>query len=407
MSKNRRRFVTSVALFLAVIMLLSVVLAVIPAMAVTQSQINALESAKSELSEKSKELESKINELTIEQSRYIDRKAALDEQNELNRQEIELIDEQIELYDELIEEKSRELDEAIAREREQYTAFRARMRAMEEHGTMTYLAILFQATSFSDLLSRITDVSDIMRYDKQLEEDYIAAREEVQKVKAEYEETQTEQEAVRVELLDKKDKLEAQIQAAYEMIAELESDLDVYTQAYYENAAEEQELQNQINQMVAELQKQEQAAQQQPQNQNQSQQGTGNTSSTSFLWPTPSCYYVSSPYGWRIHPLFNEQRFHSGIDVAANAGASILASASGTVSIATYSSSYGNYVLINHGNGNTTLYAHMSTILVSAGSYVNQGDVIGYVGSTGWATGPHLHYEIRINNTLVDPQLYF
>ncbi|MDO4750181.1 MAG: hypothetical protein Q4A39_04990, partial [Eubacteriales bacterium] len=90
MSKNRRRFVTSVALFLAVIMLLSIVLAVIPAMAVTQSQINALESAKSELTEKSKELESKINELTIEQSRYIDRKAALDEQNELNRQEIEL-----------------------------------------------------------------------------------------------------------------------------------------------------------------------------------------------------------------------------------------------------------------------------------------------------------------------------
>jgi murein DD-endopeptidase MepM/ murein hydrolase activator NlpD len=395
------------------LLVMSLLYAVIPAYAVTQSQIDALEDARGELESKSNELKTQIDSLSAEQARYIDRKAALDEQNELNRQEIELINEQIELYDQMIEEKAQQLEEAIATEKAQYELLRTRIRAMEENGSLSYLAILFQASSFTDLLSRIGDIGDIMSYDKELEEQYIAARHNVERLKAEYEETQREQEEHRTELLDKKAQLEEQIQAAYEMIEALEDDIDVYTKAFDENEAEEREVQKQIDTMVQQLKEQEAAAAAAAAAANQNQCGSngGSTAnavgSGTFIWPTPSCYYVSSPYGYRVHPIFGTQRFHAGIDIGASAGASIVAAAGGTVSIATYSSSYGNYVMINHGGGNITLYAHMSSMAVSAGDTVNQGDVIGYVGSTGWSTGPHCHFEIRINNTLVDPMTYF
>ena len=128
--------------------------------------------------------------------------------------------------------------------------------------------------------------------------------------------------------------------------------------------------------------------------------------SGSFVWPATS-YLVTSEYGYRIHPLQGVQKFHSGIDIGAGAGTPIYAAAAGTVATATYNDSYGNYVLINHGGGNSTLYAHMSSMAVSSGAYVTQGQVIGYVGSTGWSTGPHLHYEVRLNGSTVNPLSYY
>ena len=140
---------------------------------------------------------------------------------------------------------------------------------------------------------------------------------------------------------------------------------------------------------------------------NQQYTGTGSTATGSYIWPCPSSTYVTSRYGYRTHPIFGDERFHSGIDISANEGATIIAADSGTVSVATYDSSYGNYVTVYHSNGTYTLYAHMSSLAVSAGQTVSQGDTIGYAGSTGWATGPHLHFEIRSNGGTVDPLAYF
>ena len=143
----------------------------------------------------------------------------------------------------------------------------------------------------------------------------------------------------------------------------------------------------------------EQQQQQQPQS---GSEGSGtapapdtSTATGSYIWPCPSSTYITSRYGNRIHPIFGTERFHSGIDISAAEGATVLAADGGTVTVATYSSSYGNYVMIYHTNGTYTLYAHMSSLAVSAGQTVTQGQTIGYVGSTGWATGPHLHFEIR------------
>ncbi|MGI5935798.1 MAG: murein hydrolase activator EnvC family protein [Oscillospiraceae bacterium] len=402
--KKRKALVSVLSFLLALLLIGSVLVSVMgSAQAVTRSEINALEEKKKSIAEQKSQLKSEIDSMKEEQATILEKKSALDAQNELTRQEIELINKQIELYDKLIEQKAAELEEAIAEEQAQMERYRTRMRAMEENGAMTYLAILFEAKSFSDLLARLDFISEIMEYDKRLEENLIAARKHVQEVKAEYEETQAEQEQARAELLEKKAQLEAEIEAAAQMIEDLEKDIEAYTAAFEENEAEEAKLQAEIDRLMEELRKQEEAAKQNPGGGG----GGGAVYGTgSYIWPT-NATYISSEYGYRIHPIFGTERFHAGIDIGANSGDPIYAADSGTVAVATYSSSYGYYVVINHGGGNSTLYAHMSSMAVSAGQSVSQGQVIGYVGSTGWSTGPHLHFETRSGGSTVDPLTYF
>ena len=177
-----------------------------------------------------------------------------------------------------------------------------------------------------------------------------------------------------------------------------------------------------MNQIAWEMWQQEQAQQEQEQNQGgnttSGDSGTdegstggsdiGSAATGTYVWPCPSSTYITSRYGNRIHPIFGTERFHSGIDISANTGATVIAADGGTVTVADYSSSYGNYVMIYHSNGTYTLYAHMSSLAVSAGQTVSQGQTIGYVGSTGWANGPHLHFEIRnASGNTEDPTAYF
>jgi|GEM_PF-2216459 len=130
-------------------------------------------------------------------------------------------------------------------------------------------------------------------------------------------------------------------------------------------------------------------------------------SNSGFCWPTPGYTTITSPYGYRIHPITGELKFHSGVDIGAKGGSPIVAVADGTVTISVYSSSYGNYVEINHGHGLRTRYAHMSKRLCKVGDTVTQGETIGLVGSTGNSTGNHCHFEVRINGVTYDPMQYF
>lgn len=411
-----KKFVSTVCVVLALLVLfgtLASVLLSIGASAVSQSEIDALEAQREEIRDKQVDVKEQLESLKSDMASALDQKAALDAENELNRRDIELIDEQIALYDDMIAEKEIEVKEAIAREEAQYERYCERLRAMEENGDWSYVSFIFNATSFSNLLSRIYDVLDIITSDQNLEAEYIAAREQVQQVKAEYEEVQVQQEAKKVELLKEKAALEDKIREAYEMIKALEDDIDVYTEFYAENEKREAEVQAKIDEKVEQLKKEEaaraaaEAAAQAAQNQNNAASNQTNYASGTYSWPCSSSTYITSKFGYRVHPIFGTTKFHSGVDVAANSGATISAAAGGTVSIAEYSSSYGNYVVIYHSNGTTTLYAHMSSMAVSAGETVSQGQTIGYVGSTGNSTGPHLHFEVRVNGSCVDPLGYF
>ena len=395
------------------------------AKAVTQAEIDKLQAERDEIRRQKKDIQEQIDALQSEVASVIEKKAALDDQNELNRKDIELINEQIALYDRMIEEKAQEVTDAIRAEEEQYALYCRRVRAMEETNSWTYLSFLFNANSLTDFLGRLNDVTDIARNDQHIKDEYIAARQAVEQVKAEYEAIQVQQEEHRKELLTEKARLEQQIEAATKMISELEKDIEAFTAAYEENEALENEIQEKIDKKVAELQAQKAAeeaarrAWEESQRKLKEQQAraaaaaaSGNSGTAAgagyYSWPVPSCTYITSRFGYRVHPIFGTTKYHSGVDIAAGYGSTIQAAAGGTVSISEKSDSYGYYCVIYHSNGTTTLYAHMNAMpSVSVGETVSAGQVIGYVGSTGWSTGPHCHFEIRVNGSCVDPISYF
>ncbi len=419
MSKKFIRIVCLVLVAMLVVGFLSMAVSV-GGHAVTQSEIDALQAQRDAIRKQQKDVQEQIDALKTEMTSVIEKKVALDEQNELNRQDIELINEQIELYDKMIEDKAVEVEEAIEAEEAQYAHYCARARTMEETNQWNYVSFLFEADSLTDFLGRLNDVLDIVRNDRHIKDEYIAAREYVQQVKAEYEEIQRDQESKREELLAEKERLEQQIEAAYTMIAELEEDIELYTAVYEENEALESEVQSKIDKKVAELQAQkaaeeaarkawEESQRKLKQQQAATSSSVGKTSSgTYYTWPVPSCTYITSRFGYRVHPIFGTTKYHSGVDIGAGYGSAIGAAAGGTVSISEYSDSYGYYCVIYHANGTTTLYAHMNAMpSVAVGDTVTAGQTIGYVGSTGYSTGPHLHFEVRVNGSCVDPISYF
>ena len=384
----RRTLGAALALALAL-----TVFAPLEVLAVSQSQIDALEAERDELSAEREEMEAGIAELEAEHADIMERKTALDERNELYRQEIELIEEQVELYTSLVEQKKLEVDSALERENEQLANYRRHVRAMEENGSFTWLAIIFGSKSLGELLSNIDMVGEIMEADRRSYEQYTAAREESERVQAEYEEMLTELDAKQAELEAEKAGLEAEIEEAEQLIVELEEQLETDRAAYEEQLAKEQALESEIQSMIAELERQEAA--------------NSIVSTGTYIWPLPG-YSPGSAYGWRIHPIWGDMRFHAGEDIGAPSGTPILAADSGIATvIPNNGNGYGNYIIINHGGGRTTLYAHMSAFAVSNGQSVTQGQTIGYVGSTGNSTGPHLHFEVRVNGATTDPKSYF
>ena len=362
-------------------------------LAVSQSQIDALEEQRDALRAEREEMQAGIDELESQQADVLAQKAALDAQNEVYRQEIELVEEQVSIYTQLVEDKAREVEQATADENEQLATYRRHVRAMEENGRFTYLSILFGSSSLGELMSNLDMIGEIMEADQRSYDQYVAAREKSEQIQAEYETMLDELDVRQAELESERAELEAQIEEATQLIVDLEAQLETDRAAYEEQLAKEEALESEIQNMIAELERQEAA--------------NSITSTGTYIWPLPG-YSPGSAYGPRIHPIWGDLRFHSGEDIGAPSGTPILAADSGIATvIPDNGNGYGNYVIINHGGGRTTLYAHMSGFTVSNGASVTQGQTIGYVGSTGNSTGPHIHFEVRVNGATTDPKSYF
>ncbi len=378
------------------------------AMAVTQEEIDALEAQRGELQSQKENIQEQLDALSESRENMLERKSALDEQSELLRQEIILINGEIALYDGIIAEKAENAEKAKADEDAHYALYCSRVRDMEEYSAWNYLSYVFGADSISDLIARFTDISDIMDQDKKLREDYIKAREYAEETLAEYEAVQAAQKEKRAELEASEAELEEKIAESAAMIEAMEADIDTYMAFQDAVDGEMAEVQELIDQKAEELRKQKEA-EEAAKNQVPTPPASGTVSSGYYMWPSNTTY-VTSPFGPRVHPIYGQLKPHTGVDIGAWYGSEIYAAASGTVSLAVvdYSSvGYGTYVAIYHPNGTTTLYAHMSSLAVYAGQTVTQGQVIGYVGSTGASNGPHIHFEIRQNGVCVDPMLYF
>lgn len=399
----KKKFKKFFAFAMALVMTMSVMFSMmsVSAFAVTQSEIDSLRSQKSQLSSQKNQVQSTINSLQGQQSDLISLKNALDEKNAITVKQILNLNEQIELHTQLIEQKTVEVEEAQKTADEQLEKYKVRVRAMEEAGRYNYFEVLFGANSIGEFLSLIDDIGDIMRSDKELENSYRQSVTDLKAVKAEYEEAKTEMEDTKAELEDLKVQQEADIQEATAVIASLQSDINAKSGVLGQLTEQEKQLNADIQNKVNELNRQQEQNKPQP-----NPGGGGSTIGTgNLVWPS-YCTYITSRQGPRTHPVTGEYKNHGGTDIGASYGSAIYAADSGTVvrSADGWNGGWGNYVMIDHGNGMQTLYAHMSSRAVSVGQTVSRGQTIGYVGSTGMSTGPHLHFEMYVNGSRIDPQ---
>ena len=364
---------------------------VVPASAVTQAEIDAMREEADDLKSQQKEIQAKLDALEADQANAMERKTLLEQQINATQAEINTIAAQIAKYDELIAQKQEELSQAEAEEQAQYELFCERVRYMEEQGEVSYWSILFSSKDFADLLDNAMMVEEIMDYDNQVMDQLIALREQIEEDKAELESARQAQQAAKEEQEAAQANLksqEAEVSALIDQLAAQEDQLEAEeaklqaaaNAADAEIAAAERELAAQINNVVSE---------------------------SGFMWPLPGYYNLSSLFAGRIHPITGKPQHHTGIDIPAPGGTRILAAKSGVVTTSTYNNSYGNYVVVSHSDGTSTLYAHMSRRGVSKGEVVSQGQYIGDVGTTGSSTGNHLHLEVRVNGSRVDPTQYF
>jgi len=306
----------------------------------------------------------------------------------------------IEHYNLLIREKEYEVVLAQGRENEQLQRFRGRVRDMEENGIISYLEIIFDSTSFSDMLARIDFVADIMRADENAYLDLIKARNETIAAKDALGHAKAELDEEKENLETKKEELYEQLEEAHALIKSMEEHMETERQLHAQVREEEERVQREINAKVAELARQQELERQRQLRAQQSSAGAVSGSGR-LTWPARGS--ITSEFGLRRHPVFGDMRHHNGIDIGAPHGSNVVAADSGTVITSAYSASYGNFIVISHGNGMTTLYAHLSSRHVSAGTDVSKGQVIGLVGSTGISTGPHLHFEVSVNGVRVNP----
>lgn len=301
----RNKKLRAAAAFLALVILALALMPAGPALAVSQSEIDALEEQRDELKAQREEMQAGIDELKNQQAGVLEQKRALDEQNEVYRQELELIEEQVSLYTRLVDEKAAELEKATADEAEQLAIYKQHVRAMEENGEYTYLSIIFGSKSLSQLMSNLDMIGEIMDADKRIYDQYTAAREDAEEIKAEYETTLSALADKQAEYEAEKADLEAKIAEANDMIAQLEEEINSNYDLYLEVLAQEEALESDIQSMIAEMERQEAA--------------NSITSTGTYIWPLPG-YSPGSAYGWRMHPIYHEMRFHAGEDIGARAG---------------------------------------------------------------------------------------
>ena len=434
---NNKKIISVIAIIMAVLMLMMLIVSVIPVSAfaeVTQADIDEAQRKKDELVAQRQASQEKIDKLKEQQASVLEQKAALDERNEYAKQQLALVQEQIGMYSEMIAEKKKEVEAAKNREEEQLERYRTRVRAMEENGGYNILTLVFNAESFTALLTSLDDIGEIMESDRRLEDEYIAARQEHERVQAEYEEEKAGLEAKQAELEEEKVELEGLLAEADQLLKELEKDIEKAIREYEIAEAARAAAAAELSNLVAELNRQNQQIANANNNNNANAGGnagstggnTGNTGSSgngglisagsegvqgtgSLVWPVPCSHTVTSRFGPRTHPITGKYTNHNGMDIDGygHDGYPIVACDAGVVVAAKWSDSYGNYVMIDHGNGMQTLYAHMSGMAVKYGDTVTQGQTIGYLGSTGWSTGTHCHLEVYVNGSRTDPEAYF
>ncbi len=346
-----------------------------------QEKINKASKEKQEALDKIKEAESAKDDVVAQSE-------------QLNR-EIDIVQTEIFEIDAIIEEADAEIakkeEEIKAYEQDieaSDEAFKSVLRSMDEMSTGSYLELLLSSGSLSEFLAHVETINEITQYDMAMIDEMVRLKTGVEEAKAQIEAKKAEQEEARSIASDKEATLQTKLDAKEALTKELEADIEKYKKVYEEARRQEDALKASI---APELSKSSDTV-----------KYTGGV----FCWPAPSYVRISSPYGYRIHPIYKTKKFHSGLDLAAPGGSNILAAADGVVKMAGWNGGYGNCVIVDHGGGVSTLYGHAQRLLVSKGQKVTKGQVIAKVGTTGASTGNHLHFEVLLNGRTTDPMPY-
>ena len=452
--KKRKLLVSIMAGILAAVMLLSLVLGIIPTRASAASsseikkQISDLKAQKEDLRAQMEDVQSQYEANEDEITDMVNQKNTIDQEIFLLHEQIDNINEQLSAYALLIADKQDELDTAQERLEELNAKNKERIRAMEEDGKVSYWSVLFKANSFADLMDRLNMIEEIAEADQKRLEEMSAAAEKVADAQQELELEKADLENVKTELDATQEVLDAKREEADRLLTELIEKGYELNELY----AEYEQMESDVLDDIAAKEKEYNEAKRQewlaymatyttvPPATTESTKPTGGTTnssgttdnssgssgssgttdsgssnsgsssgsvSTSSSWLVPCSYTkLSSPFGNREAPTAGASTYHQGVDLAGPEGTPIYASRTGVVTTATSSKSAGYYVTINHGDGFSSVYMHMTHFVVSKGQAVSAGQIIGYMGSTGISTGSHLHFGIAYNGTYVNPANY-
>jgi len=355
------------------LMVLLLVSAMLPVFA------NQLDEKRQEQAELEKQLEAERNNLNQQRNRETALKQELEQLTrrlEALKAEKERLAAEIARTEQEIEEAEAELAEAEEQLAIQDGLLKRRIRAMYEQGTVTYLEVLLNATSFGDFLTRLNNLKIIASNDLRLVEEMQAERDRIQAIKDDLEEKKDRLEEMRLQTLANEAAIEQAAEAREQILAELQAEIARNIKAIQELEAEASRIAQQIYELIG------------------NNPGSGPVGR--LHWPIESPYVITSPFGWRRDPFSGAQAWHGGLDIAPYYGAAnyILAADNGRVILSGWNGGYGNCIMIDHGNGLVTAYGHMSSLLVSAGTWVAKGQRIAKAGTTGNSTGVHLHFEV-------------
>lgn len=401
--------------FLAAALSVALVLATPLSAQATKSGLSDAKSKKTALEAEKKKTEQELKNLEGLKSDTTTYVKKLDSSLESIGNELSKLNDDIDAKEKQIDTTKQELSEAKETEKSQYESMKLRIKYMYEKGDSTYVDLLMEAGSLSELLSKAEYITKISSYDRQKLDEYAATKEKIaEKEKA--------LEGEHAELLTLQDETEAKQASVEKLLAAKQTELRNYETkiasaegqiSEYAKSIEAQE--NQIKSIEAEIKRKEEEARKKAEEEKKKAAAANKAAQTyktvslgdiSFTWPCPASGRITSGFGSRKSPTKGASSNHQGIDISAPTGTSIVAAAAGEVVIATYSSSAGNYVMISHGGGVYTVYMHASSLLVSQGQSVKKGQTIAKVGSTGYSTGSHLHFGVRVNGSYVNPAKY-
>lgn len=367
-----------------------------------QEQIDALEEKNAAIQKEINAIQGQYNSNYRDMQDMVAQKESIDQELTLLNSKVETTNHQISAYSQLIADTQEELEDAQLELRQLSEQHRQRVRVMEEQGNLTYWEVIFQANSFIDLLDRLTMVEEINAADRKRIQQMRIAADIVSATQLNLETEKSSLEQTRVQLAEDEEALAEKRKQSDELLHELEKKAEEFELLL----AKSEELQEELMQQIAAKEKDLEEAKYDEYLAKLALQGENPPSSATWITPV-SGWRLSSPFGMRKHPVLGYSRMHNGIDMACAQGTPIYATRAGKVTRAAYQAGgAGNYVSINHLDGFASIYMHMTHYVVSAGQTVSQGQLIGYVGSTGISTGPHLHFGVSYAGTYVNPLAY-